>query len=82
VTGAKLVAMLEGGEGLVGMLVVSTVEEAVEKAGEALVISGRSSVVGIAVLVPTGGLVVKGLVVVVETEMTGAEVRTVFRRGR
>jgi hypothetical protein len=54
VTGAKLVAMLEGGEGLVGMLVVSTVEEAVEKAGEALVISGRNSVAGIAVLVTTG----------------------------
>ena len=50
ITGAKLVAMLEGGEGLVGMLVV----EAVEKTGEALVISGRSSVVGIAVLVTTG----------------------------
>jgi predicted RND superfamily exporter protein len=50
VTGAKLVAMLEEGEGLVGMLVV----EAVEKTGEALVISGRSSVVGIAVLVTTG----------------------------
>lgn len=53
-TGAKLVAMLEGGEGLVGMLVVAAVEEAVEKTGEALVISGKSSVVDIAVLVTTG----------------------------
>ena len=46
--------MLNGGEGLVGMIVVATVEEAVEKTGEALVISGRSSVVVIAVLVTTG----------------------------
>ncbi len=42
--------MLEGGEGLVGMLEVGAVEEA----GEILVVSGRSSVVGIAVLVATG----------------------------
>lgn len=53
VTGAKLETMLVAGEELADMLVVVTVE-AVEKAGESLVSSGKGITVEVAVLVTTG----------------------------